>query len=266
LAAHIPIAALLGLDALNHQLECVEIVNQHPILVVTHRNECQLDQRSHAKRFAAVAATAEKDFLAQAGWADFAAIPNRQVLQDIAVIRIDSVRQDLALRFLFDDSRNLADESGGLRVGWLENQLQPIFPIAIVTAMPGSPMVGYRTARDLGRTTEDMQRAGEQDFLNALGVYSGNLAPSAGQLMQNNQFNANLGFQRSEANRTYGLRQNEQQLNAAKFNEQYGPRNYSSSFIKPGETSWTEEPGGYWMTDRGQKASGPSALMFKYKY
>jgi len=59
----------------------------------------------------------------------------------------------------------------------------------ITSGMPGSQMGGYRTARDLGRATEDIQRMGGQDFLATLGAYSDTIAPSARSQMQNNQSN-----------------------------------------------------------------------------
>jgi len=139
----------------------------------------------------------------------------------------------------------------------------------ITSGMPGAPIASYRTARDLGRATEDIQRAGGEDFLNTINTYSGNLAPGARDIAQTGQFTANLGFQQGEARRAYDLNRNSADLNAAKFNEQFGPKLYETSYRKPGDNLWTTEPGGYWASSRGEtvaSSKGPSSLMFKYKY
>lgn len=134
----------------------------------------------------------------------------------------------------------------------------------IANGIPGSQMVNYRNARDLGLTSQGLQTQGGQEFLNTLGAYSGTIAPTTGQVLQNNQFNADLGFRQNQANRQYGLQQNEQDLAAAKFNEQFGPRLYATNYKMPGG-NWETEPGSYWANDRGQKSSNASALLFKYR-
>jgi len=134
----------------------------------------------------------------------------------------------------------------------------------IASGMPGSGLIRNRTGRDLGRATEDIQRAGEQDFLSTLGVYSGTIAPSAGQALQNQQFGMDFGFRQNQADRQFGLQRNQADLEAAQFNERFGPREYGTTTIGIGGQR-QPGPDRYFMTPGGRTANNAEALMFKYR-
>jgi len=138
----------------------------------------------------------------------------------------------------------------------------------VANGMPGSSASGgslFANAdlRNIGLASGQRQQQGFQDLLSMLQGYSGTVVPTTGQQIQSGQFQQDLGFRQNEANRSYGLQQNAQDLSAARFNEQYGPRYTGSSETYPG--GQVRDNGGAWYTPRGEKASNASSLMFKYK-
>lgn len=132
----------------------------------------------------------------------------------------------------------------------------------ITSGMPGSGLQNFRTARDLGRATEDLQRAGEQDFLQTLGAYSGTIAPTIGQQIQQRQFGQEMAFRQGEANRDYRLRQNQQDLAAFEANQRYAPLEYSQAEVFAGVPQYKYR---FWQDRMGNTASNPSALMFRFR-
>ncbi len=131
--------------------------------------------------------------------------------------------------------------------------------------MPGSTgsagsLFANNDLRTLGLASGARQQQGIQEFLSLLQGVSGTVIPTAGQEIQNSQFNQDLGFRNTQANRNYGLQQNEQDLSAAKFNEQFGPR--FTGTIGPGGSP---ESGGFYTNNRGVTSPNASALMFKYR-
>jgi len=140
---------------------------------------------------------------------------------------------------------------------------------ATLSGMPGASASGgslFANAdlRNIGVASGQRQQQGFEDLLAMLGQYSGNVVPTAGQEMQNNQFNSNLQFQRGEADRNYGLNRNAADLKLAAFNEQYGPKEYSQSYLYPGGGKQTDYK--YYMNSAGKTSPSASALMYKYKY
>lgn len=106
----------------------------------------------------------------------------------------------------------------------------------ITSGAPGSGFVANRTARDLGRATEDVQRAGQQDFLAALQAYSGTIAPTVGQQMQQDQFGQELDFRKQQAGLDYDLRRDAFDLEKRKL---FPPKpNQGTYHIPVANTGW----------------------------
>lgn len=140
---------------------------------------------------------------------------------------------------------------------------------ATLSGMPGSSAIGgslFANAdlRNIGVLSGQRQQQGIQDLFSMLNNYAGTVIPTAGQELQNEQFNKNLGFQQGEANRAYQLNTDAADLRAAQFNEQYGPREYSTSYSGPMPFGYKQNPPLY-VTPGGRTSTNPSTLMFKYK-
>jgi len=141
---------------------------------------------------------------------------------------------------------------------------------ATLGGMPGSSGSGgslFANAdlRNIGRASGERQQQGFQDFLSMLQGFSGTVVPTAGQELQNQQFTRDLSFRGTQADRNYGLQQNEQDLNAAKFNEQYGPREFANWTVDPKFGTVTKKGPSQYVNTRGISSFNPSELMFKYR-
>jgi hypothetical protein len=82
------------------------------------------------------------------------------------------------------------------------------------SGMPGSDFVRNRGFDLYGEKSEDYKQRGLQDFLSLLQGYSGTVMPTAGQQLETQQFNANLGNRQRE----FDVNQANQQQ-AQNFNE-----------------------------------------------
>lgn len=117
--------------------------------------------------------------------------------------------------------------------------------------------------RTLGLMAGERQQQGLNGFMQLLQTVSGSVVPTAGQQQQQNQFDADLGFRNTQADRSFGLQQDAQRLERSKFNEQYGPREYSSSVIDNSGVVTRKSPPVF-VTPGGRVTSGGSTLMYKY--
>jgi hypothetical protein len=81
---------------------------------------------------------------------------------------------------------------------------------ATLGGMPGSTGMGGSLfangdLRNIGRAADDQQQRGFQDLLSLLQGYSGTVAPSAGQELQDAQFNKSLNQSQNQFDRNYNL-------------------------------------------------------------
>jgi hypothetical protein len=139
---------------------------------------------------------------------------------------------------------------------------------ATLGGMPGSTGQGgslfaNNDLRNIGLQSGQRQQQGVQDLLSMLGQYSGTVVPTAGQELQNQQFGQDLAFRTTQADRNLGLQQNEQDLNAAKFNELYGPKEYGTNYINTAGARTVGDR--YYATPSGRTSTNASTLMFKYR-
>jgi len=109
---------------------------------------------------------------------------------------------------------------------------------ATLGGMPGASGAGgslFANAdlRNIGQASGQRQQQGFQDLLSMLQGYSGTVVPTAGQELQNNQFNQDLGFRNKQADRTFGLQSDENQRSWLKYQKDYGPKEYSNTEIRP---------------------------------
>lgn len=123
--------------------------------------------------------------------------------------------------------------------------------------------------RTLGLMAGERQQQGLNSFMNLLQTVSGTVVPTAGQQIQSNQFQQDLGFRQNEANRNFGLNQDRADLAAAQFNQQYGPKLYERSY-EP-YRNYNLSPGGsgaewrFYQDSMGRRSNSPTSLMFKYR-
>lgn len=82
------------------------------------------------------------------------------------------------------------------------------------SGMPGSDFVRNRGYDLYGEQAEGYKQRGLDNFLKLLQGYSGTVAPTAGQEIQNNQFGADLDFRQRQADIDNAL--NREKLNIAK--------------------------------------------------
>ncbi len=128
---------------------------------------------------------------------------------------------------------------------------------ATLGGMPGSSGQGgslFANAdlRNLGLQAGQRQQQGIQDLLSMLQGYSGTVIPTAGQEQQNQQFNSDLGFRTTNADRNYGLAQSAEQRAQAEFSKKYGTKEDSRSI--------TNYAGGLNFTG----PAGPTNYLYKY--
>lgn len=116
--------------------------------------------------------------------------------------------------------------------------------------------------RTLGLMAGERQQQGLNNFMNLLQTVSGTVVPTAGQQQQQNQFQADLGFRNTQANRNFGLQQNQQDLAAAEFNQRFGPKEFSSAKVVAGTPQYSYR---YWEDAAGRRSNSPTSLMFKYR-
>lgn len=143
----------------------------------------------------------------------------------------------------------------------------------LMSGMPGSTAQGgslFANAdlRNIGLASGARQQQGFDDLLSMLGVYSGTVFPTTGQELQNQQFQQDLGFRNTQANRDYGFRRNAEELAAAEFNQRYGPQLYerdSTSLTNRNLTPGSSGPDYRFYQDRmGRRSNTPEPLMFRY--
>lgn len=137
------------------------------------------------------------------------------------------------------------------------------------SGMPGSTgrggsLFANADARNIGLQSGQRQQQGFQDLLAMLSGYSGAVVPTVGQQMQSDQFGQNLAFQQQEANRNYGLKRNQQDLQLAEYNQRYGPKEYSQTSIWPG--GGRSQDYKYYMDSGGRTSPSAASLMYKYRY
>jgi len=123
---------------------------------------------------------------------------------------------------------------------------------SVASGMPGASRIGgsifgNRVLRDIGRSAEDAQ---QQGFQNYLGTF-GNLRPTAGQSIQQSQFQQDFGLRQAGQRANILNAQRQLDLESQRRNEYgrpvYGPLEYSRAIIDRGPT--------------GQAMSGP-----RYEY
>jgi hypothetical protein len=135
--------------------------------------------------------------------------------------------------------------------------------------MPGGSAAGgslFANAdlRNIGLASGQRQQQGFQDLLSMLGQYSGTVVPTTGQEIQSGQFDRDLSYRTTQADRNFGLAQNAEDLAAARFNEEYGPREYSSTTTGPAGIGANDYR--YYRSARGGRTStDPTSLMFRYQ-
>lgn len=139
----------------------------------------------------------------------------------------------------------------------------------VLGGMPGSSASGgslFANAdlRNIGVASGARQQQGIQDFLALLQGISGTVVPTAGQQLSDDASRRELAFRQGEADRGYGLQRNAADLAAAKFNEEYGPKEYSTRYI--GATPFgLNTPAPLYVTPGGRTSNNPSSLLFKYR-
>ena len=74
--------------------------------------------------------------------------------------------------------------------------------------------IGNRGADLYQNQADQYRQTGLQDLFGLFGSYYGNVAPSAGQVMQNNQFNSQLRQSQNQFDRNQALQEFNAQLNA----------------------------------------------------
>lgn len=88
----------------------------------------------------------------------------------------------------------------------------------VSSGMPGfgnQTLTSQQALKNLGLTSLGQQQTGQNDLLGLLGGYSGTVAPSVGQSLQNNQFYSNLAQSGQEFNANNALSQFNALINAA---------------------------------------------------
>ena len=71
----------------------------------------------------------------------------------------------------------------------------------------GNTLTSSQALKNLGLTSLGQQQTGQNDLLGLIRGYSGTVAPTVGESLQNNQFYSNLGQQANEFNQTNALDQ-----------------------------------------------------------
>ncbi len=82
--------------------------------------------------------------------------------------------------------------------------------------MPGSDFARNRGFDLYGEQAESNKQRGFDDFLKLLQGYSGTVSPTAGQQIQHNEFNSDLAFRNSQADRQNSLEQQQIDLKTPK--------------------------------------------------
>lgn len=80
----------------------------------------------------------------------------------------------------------------------------------VSSGMPGfgsNTLTSSQALKNLGLTSLGQQQTGQNDLLGLISGYSGTVAPTVGESLQNNQFYSNLGQQANEFNQTNALDQ-----------------------------------------------------------
>lgn len=129
----------------------------------------------------------------------------------------------------------------------------------VLGGMPGSTGAGgslfaNNDLRTLGLMAGERQQQGLQGYLNLLQTVSGTIVPTAGQQIQSNQFQQDLGFRQNEADRSFGLADRQMRLNEDEYRQKYGPKEYSYSVLKPNYHQAIDA--------RGRAKNLPLGLMF----
>lgn len=101
---------------------------------------------------------------------------------------------------------------------------------ATLGGMPGSTGMGgslfaNNDLRNIGRTADDQQQRGFQDLLSLIGNYSGTVAPTPGQEIQQQQFNKEFNQRRADNayNRYASEQQSQPKIPAKKLFKYFGP-------------------------------------------
>lgn len=137
----------------------------------------------------------------------------------------------------------------------------------VLGGMPGSTTTGgslfaNNDLKNIGLASDARQQQGIQDFLALLQGISGTVVPTAGQQLSDDASRRELAFRQGEANRDYGLKQNQQDLQAAEFNQRYGPREFSRT---TGKTIPGYEDYQLFVSPDGRTSNQRSSLLFKYR-
>jgi hypothetical protein len=111
-----------------------------------------------------------------------------------------------------------SDLSGNLPTDVINNIQNQAAAWGVTNGMPGvsgNSLTGQNGLANLGLTSLNLQNTGQQDLLGLLGGYSGTVAPTTGQAIQNQQFTQSQGQQANEFNAQNALAQFNAAVNAA---------------------------------------------------
>lgn len=124
----------------------------------------------------------------------------------------------------------------------------------VAGGMPGSTgiagsLFANADLRNIGRASEDQQQKGFQDLLAMIAGYSGTVAPTAGQDIQNQQFGRQMGLEETNAELQRRLASAEGSRAWEVHQAKYGPKRMQFGTIKNNRfTTDLSQPGDFGAT------------------